>query len=283
MKCGVAEIDSACYTNRAACNLELSSSPHPFLLVVILTCKLENYRRVINDCKAALQLNHRNVKAWYRSARALFALEKLSEAMQCIDNGLECDASNPALLALQGQIGKKQGRIAEVEKLRKEREDKQKREAQILKIAMVARKIPTKTTPQPPELEDATLHLADPMDPKSTLHFPTIFLYPLTLQSDFIKAFPENSNLFSQLSMVLVEPCPWDSSREYFPQTKVEAYMETKTGGLIKVGKKMPLFEVLGAGKVQVVDQVLTILLVPKARTQEFIDDWKKKHPTPAA
>lgn len=239
----------------------------------------ENYRRVINDCKAALQLNHRNVKAWYRSARALFALEKLSETMQCIDNGLQCDPSNSALLALQDQISKKQGRIAEVERVRREREERQKREEQILKIAMIARKIPIKTTPQPPELEDAALHLADPLDPKSTLHFPTVFLYPLMLQSDFIKAFPENSTLLSQLSMVLAEPCPWDLSREYFPQTKVEAYMETKTGGLIKVGKKMPLFEVLEVGKVQVVDQVLTIMLVPKARSQEFIDDWKKTHP----
>lgn len=203
--------------------------------------------------------------------------------MQCIDNGLECDPSNSALLALQDQISKKQGRIAELERLRKEKEDKKKREEQILKIAMIARKIPTKTTSQPPELEDATLYLADPLDPKSTLHFPTVFLYPLTLQSDFIKAFPENSNLFEQLAMVLAEPCSWDKSREYFPQIKVEAYMETKTGGLIKIGKKMPLFEVLSAGKTQVVDQVLTILLVPKARTQEFIDDWKKKHPTPAA
>lgn len=200
--------------------------------------------------------------------------------MQCIDNGLECDPSNTALLTLQGQVGKKQDRIAELERLRKKREDKKKREEQILKIAMIARKIPTKTTPQPPELEDATLYLEDPMDPKSTLHFPTVFLYPLTLQSDFIKAFPENSNLFEQLAMVLAEPCSWDLSREYFPQAKVEAYMETKAGGLIKVGKKMLLFEVLGAGKTQIVDQVLTIMLVPKARTREFIDDWKKKHPT---
>lgn len=203
--------------------------------------------------------------------------------MQCIDNGLEYDPSNSALLTLKDQVGKKQSRIAELERLRKEREDKKKKEEQILKIAMIARKIPTKTTSQPPELEDAKLYLADPLDPKSTLHFPTVFLYPLTLQSDFIKAFPENSNLLEQLTMVLAEPCSWDKSREYFPQTKVEAYMETKTGGLIKVGKKMPLFEVLGAGKAQVVDQVLTILLVPKARTQEFIDDWKRKHPTSTA
>ncbi|KAI5845683.1 hypothetical protein DFP73DRAFT_546973 [Morchella snyderi] len=265
VKCGVAEIETACLTNRAACNLEL-----------------KNYRRCITDCKLALHMAPANTKAWYRSAKALYALEKLPEAMQCISAGLETAPDNAALLQLQAEIAKKQNRIAEIERVRKEREDKALREAQTLRVALLARKIPVKVTPQPPELEDATLHLEDPTDPKSTLCFPTVFLYPLSLQSDFIKAFPENSTLAQQLSMVLAEPCPWDSGREYFPATKVDAYMETATGGLIKVGKKVPLFETLGGGKVLVVDQILTVLLVPRARTEEFVKDWKRKHPTPA-
>ncbi|KAL7268001.1 HSP70/90 co-chaperone [Rhizina undulata] len=259
VKCGDASIDSACYTNRAACNLEL-----------------QNYRRVINDCASALKLNSSNVKAWYRSARALFALDKIDDALSCISNGLETDPENAALKALREKVLKRKEYVQGLEKVRKEREEKKKAEERSLKIALAARKIPTRTTPQPPELEDAKMQLEDPLDPSSTLSFPTVFLYPLTLQSDFIKAFSEHSSLQEQLSIVLAEPPSWDTAREYTPAS-VEAYMETKTGGLIKVGKKVALREVLGGGKVEVVDEVLKIMIVPKARSGHFIEEWKKK------
>jgi hypothetical protein len=53
--------------------------------------------------------------------------------------------------------------------------------------------------------------------------------------------------------------------------------MSTKTGGLVKVGKKVSLLELLSGGKVEIVDGLVKVLVVvPKARNAEFIEKWKK-------
>ena len=44
--------------------------------------------------------------------------------------------------------------------------------------------------------------------------------------------------------------------------------METLTGGLVKVGKKVPPGEVLGGGKVEVVDDLVKLMVVPRGRRE---------------
>jgi hypothetical protein len=70
-------------------------------------------------------------------------------------------------------------------------------------------------------------------------------------------------------------PLPWDEQHEY-TTANVEAYMETSTGGLIKVGK-MSLAKVLGSGKPEVVDGLATISVVPKDRAAGWIEEFKKR------
>jgi tetratricopeptide (TPR) repeat protein len=69
------KIIEACLTNRAAVNLELG-----------------NYRQVLIDCSKALKLNPKNIKAYYRSAKALYALDKIEEAIDCCEHGLAVNA-----------------------------------------------------------------------------------------------------------------------------------------------------------------------------------------------
>ncbi|UKZ73765.1 hypothetical protein TrVFT333_001415 [Trichoderma virens FT-333] len=57
------EMLEAMYVNRAACHLEM-----------------QNYRSCWTDCAAALRLNPRNVKAYYRSGKALLAVDRIEEA-----------------------------------------------------------------------------------------------------------------------------------------------------------------------------------------------------------
>ena len=148
-----------------------------------------------------------------------------------------------------------------------------KREEGMLKAALMARLIRTRTTGQPPEMEDTAIKLVpDPLSPTSTLVFPVVLLYPLHLQSDFIKAFGEEQTLGGHLDYLL--PLPWDEKREY---RDVEAYMETVAGGLVKIGKKVPLLKVLSGGKVEVVDEIVKINVVPKARAGEWIEEVKKR------
>ena len=135
--------------------------------------------------------------------------------------------------------------------------------------------IRTRTTAQPPEMEDAAIRLIpDPLSPSSTLTFPVILLYPLHLQSDFIKAFGEEQTLLGHLEYLI--PLPWDTNQEYTLEG-AEAYMETTTGGLIKCGKKVPLLKVLSGGKAEVVDGIVRINIVPKNRAGEWIEAVKKR------
>ena len=53
--------------------------------------------------------------------------------------------------------------------------------------------------------------------------------------------------------------------------------METVTGGLIKVGKKLPLLQVLSGGKVEVVDELVRIIVVPRGKTAKFVEDFKAR------
>lgn len=250
------DIEEASYTNRALCNLEM-----------------KNYGSCNRDCAAALRINPRNVKAWYRSATACLALDKLPEARDACDRGLEVDAANKPLQLLSTKITKRAEYVAEVERKRREREERVRREAATLKHALKARNIPTRSTDKAPEMEDAAISLENPVDASSTLSFPVMFLYPLHHQTDFIKALAEDESVGQHLSYIL--PLPWDEEHEYTPEN-VECYVETTAGGLIKVGKKMALLRVLNPGKVEIVDRLLKINVVPKSKAAGWIEDFKK-------
>lgn len=234
----------------------------------------ENYRSCIQDCASTLRINPSNVKAFYRSATACLALDRLPEAIDACERGLALDAQNAPLKALQTKITSRKDHIASVEKTRREREEKAASERATLKLALKARNIFTRTTDQPPDLEDAAIKLANPMDPSSTITYPVILLYPIHSQSDFIKAFGETEKLGQHLEYIF--PLPWDEKHEYTVDN-VEAYMETTAGGLIKVGKKILLGKVLGCGKVEILDGLVKINIVPKDKAAGWIEEFKKR------
>lgn len=247
-----------CLVNRAACHLEL-----------------KNFRSCTQDCAAALRLNPKNVKAYYRSSRALLSLSKILEADDACARGLTIDPKNAPLKAVAAQIIAKNEAIAEKARKETERENKVNKERYIRSAALVARGIRTIKTAQPPEMEDAKIEMIpDPMDPTSTLSFPCVLLYPLHLESDFIKSFNELQSLNDHLSYIF--PLPWDMKGEYTPKS-VECYMETMTGGLIKVGKKVSLLKTLSEGNVEIIDEVVRIFVVPTVKAAEWVAEFKRK------
>ncbi|EUC32060.1 hypothetical protein COCCADRAFT_27360 [Bipolaris zeicola 26-R-13] len=250
-------IAEAVYVNRALCNLEK-----------------KNFRSCIQDCVAALHINPANVKAFYRSATAGLELNKLDEAAWACNRGLALDPTNGPLKALQTKIETRKKYVESVEKARREREAKAASERATLQLALKSRNILTRNTDKAPDLEDATVKLENSMDPSSTLTFPVILLYPMDSQSDFIKAFSEKEKLDQHLDYIF--PLPWDQKHEYTVEN-VEAYMETAAGGLIKVGKKMSLGKVLGSGKPEIVDGLVSISVVPKDKAAGWIEEFKKR------
>jgi tetratricopeptide (TPR) repeat protein len=248
----------ACLVNRAACHLEL-----------------KNYRSCVGDCGSVIKINKRNVKAYYRSAKALLALDRIPEADDACARGLEIDPENKALQGVAKEIINKNEKVAEKKRKEIEREVRRRKVEVTLRAALKARNIRTRKTAQPPEMEDAKVELTpDPVDPTSTLSFPTVLLYPLALESDFIKGFNETQTLGEHLAYIL--PVPWDKKGEY-TAVGVECYMETITGGLIKVGRKVTLLKVLSEGNVEVVDDVVRIFVIPKASAEEWVKEFKRK------
>ncbi|KAK0255050.1 HSP70/90 co-chaperone [Friedmanniomyces endolithicus] len=234
----------------------------------------QNYGSCNRDCAAALRMNPRNDKAWYRAASACLALDKVPEALDACQSGLKFDSANSALQLLLAKVEARQAHLAGLEKTRKDREQRTARREATLRLALKQRNIIARRTVNPPDMEDAAMKLTDPLDPNSTLSFPMILLYPLQAQSDFVKACGEEETIAQHLNYIL--PTPWDEAREYSLQS-VECYMETIQGGLIKAGKKVSILKLLESGKIEVVDGLVKVNVVPKARAAEWIDDFKRR------
>lgn len=217
------------------------------------------------------------MKAWYRSASACLALDKIPEAEDACSRGLEIDSTNTALKTLQSTIQKRKQHLEEVEQKRREREERAAAEKANLALALKARGIKTRKTDAAPDTEDAVLRLENPLAPHSTLIVPVLFLYPLHAQSDFIKAFEEAQTLNDHLEYVL--PLPWDEAHEYASPDAVECYIETTSGGLIKAGKKLQLLKILASGKVEIVDGLLRVYVVPKASATSWAQEFKARQP----
>ncbi|KAI5294910.1 hypothetical protein KEM52_002894 [Ascosphaera acerosa] len=248
----------ACYANRALCNLEL-----------------KNYRSATLDCAQALKLNPTNIKAYYRSATALLAVDRIEQAEDACARGLALDPANKALQAVAAKACARGAHLAELAAKKQAGEQRAARAALTLQTALRARGIRTRATAQPPHLDDAAMHLdPDPLAATSELVFPCVLLYPLDAQSDFIKAFRETQSIADHLAYIL--PLPWDAAGDYAPD-KVECYLETHTGGLIKAGKRMSLLKILSGGKVEVVDDIVTINVVPTAKAARFIAEFKAR------
>ncbi|KAI2618810.1 TPR-like protein [Hypoxylon sp. NC1633] len=247
------------YVNRAACHLELG-----------------NYRSCWLDCAAALRLNDRNVKAYYRSAKAFLAVGRVEEADEACARGLAIDEHNNALRAVARDIIQKSEEVTAKRRKEAERLARNKQRETLLRTALKARGIRTRATAKPPEMEDARVKLVpDPDDPRSALCFPVLLLYPAHLRSDLVKAFAETEALADHLAYVL--PTEWDAAGEYASPAHVECYMETRGGGLVKVGKKAPLLKTLSSADVEVVDELVRFFVLPKAKAAGWVREFKEK------
>ncbi|KAJ5593860.1 Tetratricopeptide-like helical [Penicillium hispanicum] len=252
------QMEELSHINRALCNLELG-----------------NYRSCTLDCAATIKLNPKSVKAYYRSSMALLKLEKIAEAEDASSRGLAIDPENKALQTAAKKIAERKAYVERITAKRKAEEELARKQNLVLSTALRARQIRTRKTDQPPEMEDAKIKLVpDPLSPESSVEFPAVFLYPMDAQSDFVKAFSELHSIADHLDYIF--PLPWDTKKEYLINN-VECFMQTVSGGLIKAGKKLPLLQILSGGKVEVVDELVRIFVVPTSKTGTFIAEMKAR------
>lgn len=241
------------YVNRAATHLSL-----------------RNHRSTTLDCAAALRLNPSNLKALYRSARALLLTDRLPAARDACARGLALSPSNPPLLALSADITAREAALAAKDAAEARAAHREK----LLKAALAARGIVTRETGRPPEMEDARVRLVpDEESVESSVVVPVLLLYPEDGETDFIKQFGETETLGQHFGYVF--PLPWDREGRYTAEG-VECFAEAAGGGLVKVGKGVMLLELLGGGKVEVVDGLVKVFVVPKGRVERWVAGWKE-------
>lgn len=206
---------------------------------------------------------------------ALLKLDRVAEAEDAATRGLAVNSENKSLQLAAKKIAERKAAVERVAARKKAEEDLARKQNLVLGTALRAREIRTRKTDQPPEMEDAKIRLVpDPLSPESSVEFPAVFLYPMDAQSDFVKGFSELHCIADHLDYLF--PLPWDTKSEY-TLAGVECFMQTVSGGLIKAGKKLPLLEILTGGKIEVVDELVRVFVVPTAKTGKFIEEMKAR------
>lgn len=286
--------------NRAACNVAL-----------------KNFGAVLKDTSAIIALAasadppvNPPPKALYRSAQALFALEKWDEAHDAIKRGSELPGEEKkkewGLLKSQVELGKKRAEE------RKERERRKPLYDASLKAAVKDRGLVVINTPEPPDnphpldfdpngVEDVPLSppsVAEkwtPPNPETTpLIFPTFLLYPQHNMSDLITHFHELTSFDQQLGAIFpaspedtsVPWADWDTKHEYYV-SNLAVYAETKGKRLLKCGKGIWLRDVIEKAKkveggkltdgIVLRDGLLSfVVLVRGKEEREWIENFKK-------
>lgn len=253
------KLQETLYVNRAACNLPL-----------------ENYGMVLKDCSSALGLNPASVKAFFRSAKALSALKRYVEAIDCCDHALLHDKDNVEIVKLRAQILKQKIEEDRKEKETAERERRTNETKTALTKAFLARGLWIESTSKPPENPNPAQFDPDAIsgtDSSSTLPltitnkegeitantkwhtpdairtpiiFPVVLLYPQYHQSDMVSQFHEDTTLGAHLDMMFPHPpsLPWDTKGEYV-SSNLSILATTHSKRILRIGKGLTLREAM--------------------------------------
>ncbi|CAK9438848.1 uncharacterized protein LODBEIA_P30720 [Lodderomyces beijingensis] len=260
--CGVDDITKSLYLNRAACNLEL-----------------KNYRRCIDDCKRVLLIDEKNIKACFRAAKAFDAIGDLQEAKQIISYGLTFADNNKDLKQLLSSIERKELDEKNRKIAREKRENEIRMQKSILNDSIKLRHIAIVKTKSPPEmLKEAKIKLEDPVDYQSQLIFPALILYPTIDEFDFIAEISELSTPLEILELIFNRPQEWFEKHPNFRIKTLDCFMETASGGLVKVGKKIEINQALmnDSPKAPLFDNALKLFVVPKQEVADWVSKWSK-------
>ncbi|KAF8897182.1 40S ribosomal protein S7 [Infundibulicybe gibba] len=265
----------ALFCNRAACNLEL-----------------KNFGSVLRDCSKALGLNPQSSKAFYRSALALIALDRVEEAIDCCLRCLEFDHDNNGVKDLLERANKSKAQKDKRENERLERIRKENEAKQLLLAAFRVRNlIPIR---KPDGSENPYSPRFDPEDStRNILIIPVFFLYPQYATTDIITHFIEDTAFAAHMSTMFPPQAPppeWDSNGEYVDGQLV-IYAMTRRKRLLKVGKNMTLRDVCKAAGskddqprdgLELKDGCLTFVVLPKGDVEKkWVEEYKKTRDEP--
>ena len=243
------------------------------------------------------------MKALYRSALALIALERPAEALDCCERGLVIDPESTGLKETRSKALDLKQKQETRERMRIEKLEAQKREEERLAKALKASRafhflplsllrIPLGqlrnifAVQSPPGAPSVDIRPVLTPDDPPILSIPVIFLYPQYSQSDIISSFNEHS-VFTEHLDVMFPPGgarpSWDLTGEYLVHDLV-LYAQTKRKRLLKIGKKMTLASLCksAGGKpeeedgLEMMDGHISIIVLLKGDIEKrWIDEFK--------
>eukprot|EP00475_Leptophrys_vorax_P027037 TRINITY_DN3850_c0_g1_i1.p1 TRINITY_DN3850_c0_g1~~TRINITY_DN3850_c0_g1_i1.p1 ORF type:complete len:386 (-),score=116.12 TRINITY_DN3850_c0_g1_i1:86-1243(-) len=219
---------------------------------------LENYGKCISCCKAAIQLDRKNLKAYFRCAKAYMGLGKFEECIEFCRKGLfQCpklDAKKPFRSLLAKAKEKMEALEKKQEEYKKAAEEKESLQLLFLeacKLRQLKYKNTGKTSYQLLAQKydydnhyDAANH---------ELHWSVLILYSRDSMSDFVRDWNESVEIWDQLAMILpatkeiegegvdgeqkrdvVQFPAWDRNQEYYLDN-VNVYIENAQGEKILI------------------------------------------------
>lgn len=254
--CDDVALNVVCLINRAAVNLALG-----------------NNGKVLSDCSKALKLDPHNIKAFYRSTKALMALERGDEAVDCCECGLKQHPKDQSLLELLSEARKLKEKLAAIEKKKQDRINAETERLNQLKAALEDAKVKFTDSAGRSVQPDFKSSRCVKLDPESGyLSWPVIFMYPEFQESDYIQQFNEYSTFKDHLVTMFQVPAPWDSpsAPQYTPDT-IDIYFESPhptSPTLVKVGSHCLLRKVLEHPRCFITDGIPAFIIL--SRTSPF-------------
>jgi tetratricopeptide (TPR) repeat protein len=177
---------------------------------------LKNYGSCRKNCVKAVAVYRKNVKAYYRAAKASFEVKKYREGRTFAEYGLKHDPENKPLVQIMAKLQKKCEELDAKEKAQKKAE--QQLDFKVSKC-MKACKERGITVGPAQFIERYMDYEAMPeILPDGSMSWPVVFLYDEYQQSDFMQAFHEGEMFAEHLAMMLpIEgpPAPWDEHFTY--------------------------------------------------------------------
>lgn len=192
-----------------------------------------NYARVLEDCAAALEANPKNLKAYFRAARAHAHLDRFEQALSYIADGLKIDAKNVGMLKEKAEIelmwarhkARVEAAAARQRKLEAEKEAVMKQKGAWVKM------LHDRNVAIGPYLFDTMGEYlsagAKPyLDEKTKeMHWPVLFLYDEYRQLDLVQDFGESDTFGEHLQLMFPGGsfCDWDSEHKYI-HSQIEVF-----------------------------------------------------------
>lgn len=255
-KSGITDLETKVYSNRAQCNL-----------------MLRNYRSCINDCKKTLELDPKFVKAYFKMAKCFIQLRKYQDAIDAINFGLKFKPGDKDFLSLLGETAKK----LEQEHVKLERELKEK---EALEKAVELRQLCLTFTKEGSQ-KYKKFRLEDKYEYESQLIFGCSVEFPSLDSFAFLEQVGELSSIADIIQIPITQKA---DEQQIDPEPSLDqwcVYMETVSGGLVKVGQKKTIHDIITSKNVPVpiIDWIIKLYVLPKTQqdADTFISKWDKK------